>query len=77
MKTLVMNKIEERKNLVLRKIGNIESQFKHGFISHEEYMEYKENYKLYFTGYVRAFIDIEILTSEEWTHILNDFLCEI
>lgn len=77
MKTLALQKIEKRKNLVLRKIGNVESQYKHGFISYKEYVKYRADYKLYFVGYVRAFLDIDILTLDEWKQILDSFICEI
>lgn len=74
MKTLVMNKIEERKAFILRRIRHRYEQYKKGLISCETFSEYKNEYIAHFNGYVRAFWDIELLTSEEEEQILKSFL---
>lgn len=74
MKTLAMNKIEERKAFILRRIHHRYEQYKQGLISCEKFVEYKNEYIAHFNGYVRAFWDMELLTSEEEEQILKSFL---
>lgn len=74
MKTLAMNKIEERKTFILRRIHHRYEQYEKGLISCETFSEYKNEYIAHFNGYVRAFWDIELLTSEEEEQILRSFM---
>lgn len=74
MKTLAMNKIEERKTFVLGRIHHRYGQYEKGLISYETFSEYKNEYIANFNGYVRAFWDIELLTSEEEEQILRSFM---
>ena len=74
MKTLAMNKIEERKTFVLRRIRHRYEQYKKGMIFFETFVEYKNEYVAHFNGYVRAFWDMELLTNEEEEQILRSFM---
>lgn len=74
MKTLAMNKIEERKTFVLRRIHHRYEQYKKGMIFFETFVEYKNEYVAHFNGYVRAFWDMELLTNEEEEQILRSFM---
>lgn len=74
MKTLALQKIEERKAFILRRIHHRYEQYKKGLISCETFSEYKNEYIAHFNGYVRAFWDIELLTSEEEKQILISFM---
>lgn len=74
MKTLAMNKIEERKTFMLRRIHYRYEQYEKGLISCETFSEYKNEYVAHFNGYVRAFWDVELLTDEEQKQILRSFM---
>lgn len=74
MKTLAMNKIEERKAFILRRIHHRYENYKKGLISCETFSEYKNEYIAHFNGYVRAFWDMELLTNEEEEQILRSFM---
>lgn len=74
MKTLAMNKIEERKTFILRRINHRYEQYKKGMICYKTFLEYKNEYIANFNGYVRAFWDMELLTSEEEEQILRSFM---
>jgi hypothetical protein len=73
MKTLIMNKIEEREAFIFRRIIHRNEQFKKGLISFESFEAYENAYKAHFVGYVRAFWDIELLTDEEEKVVLEKF----
>lgn len=74
MKTLAMNKIEERKAFILRRIHHRYEQYKQGLISCEKFVEYKNKYIAHFNGYVRAFWDMELLTDAEQKQVLTSFM---
>lgn len=74
MKKLIMNKIEERKAFILKRIHHRYEKYKQGLISCEKFAEYKNEYIAHFNGYVRAFWDIELLTTEEEEQILRGFM---
>lgn len=74
MKTLAMNKIEERKTFILKRIHHRYEQYKQGLISCEKFAEYKNEYISHFNGYVRAFWDMEILTDAEQKKVLTSFM---
>lgn len=74
MKTLAMNKIEERKTFILKRIQHRYNQYKRELISCETFSEYKNEYIAHFNGYVRAFWDMELLTNEEEEQILRSFM---
>ena len=74
MKTLAMNKIEERKTVILGRIHNRYEHYEKGLISFETFVEYKNKYIAHFNGYVRAFWDMELLTDEEQKLILRSFM---
>lgn len=73
MKTLALQKIEERKNFLIKRIKHRAFQYNDGDISFEEFLDYKKDYESQFRGYVKAFWDIEILTDEEREKIVNQF----
>lgn len=74
MKTLAINKIEERKTFMIGRIHHRYEQYKKGMISCETFGEYKNEYIAHFNGYVRAFWDMELLTDEEQKQILKSFM---
>lgn len=74
MKTLAMNKIEERKTFIIGRIHYRYEHYKKGMISCETFAEYKNEYIAHFNGYVRAFWDMELLTNEEEEQILRSFM---
>ena len=74
MKTLAMNKIEERKTFILKRIHHRYEQYKQGLISCEKFAEYKNEYIAHFSGYVRAFWDMELLTDAEQKKVLTSFM---
>ena len=74
MKTLAMNKIEERKTFILGRIHHRYEHYKKGMIFYKTFLEYKNEYIAHFNGYVRAFWDVELLTDEEQKQILRSFM---
>lgn len=77
MKTLVLNKIEERRKFILKRIKHRAIQYNNGEISFEEFLDYKKNYEIQFRVYVNAFLDIEILTCKERERIMNQFSLDV
>lgn len=73
MKTLVKQKIEERAKFLLKRIKHRAIQYNNGEISFKEFIEYKNNYETQFIAYVKAFWDIELLTTKEREQIINEF----
>lgn len=73
MKTLALQKIEERRTFILKRIKHRAIQYNNGEISFEEFLDYKKDYETQFRVYVRAFWDIEVLTDEEREQIINQF----
>lgn len=77
MKTLVLEKIEERRMFTLKRIKHRAIQYNNGEISFEEFLDYKKNYEIQFRVYVNAFLDIEILTCKERERIMNQFSLDV
>lgn len=77
MKTLVKQKIRERKDFLLKRIKHRAIQYNNGEISFEEFLDYKKDYETQFRGYVRAFWDIEVLTYGEREQFINQFNIDI
>lgn len=74
MKTLAMNKIEERKTFILGRIRHRYEHYKKGLISYETFAEYKNKYIAHFNGYITALWDMELLTDEEHRQIFTCFM---
>lgn len=74
MKTLAMDKIEERKTFILKRIHHRYNQYKRELISCEDFAKYENEYIAQFNGYVRAFCDVELLTDEEQKQVLSSFI---
>lgn len=77
MKTLAKQKIKEREEFLLSRIKHRAFQYNDGEISFEDFLGYKESYTSQFKGYVRAFLDMELLTDEEQKQILSNFLYSV
>lgn len=74
MKTLAMNKIEERKTFILGRIHHRYEHYKKGLISFETFVEYKNKYIAHFNGYITAFWDMELLTDEQHRQTFTSFM---
>lgn len=73
MKTLELQKINEKKKLVLRKIKHKAILMNKGKCTFETFYETMEEHKHEFEEYVRAFLDMELLTDEEYKNIISEF----
>ena len=73
MKTLALQKINEKEKLVLSEIKHKAILMNKGKCTFETFCETMEEHKHEFEGYVRAFCDVEILTDEECENIISEF----
>lgn len=73
MKTLALQKINEKEKLVLSNIKHKAILMNKGKCTFEEFHKTREGIENEFKGYVRAFLDMQVLTYEEYENIISEF----
>lgn len=73
MKTLALQKIEERKQLSLSTIKYKAILMNKEKCTFGEFHKTREGIENEFKGYVRAFLDIQVITYEEYENIISEF----
>lgn len=77
MKTFALQKIIERKNILLGRIAYKVEKVRKNEMSADDLAIYYRDYKSEFKGYIRAFWDMELLTDKERQNLYDSFIEEI
>lgn len=76
MKNLVLEKVAEEFNFYKRRIAHRKEQFDSKEITSDEYYQFTNMYIFKFSGYLRAFRDIGLLTNKEY-EIYTEIIVEL
>lgn len=77
MRTLALQKIIERKNILLGRIAYKVEKVRKNEMNADDLAIYYRDYKSEFKGYINSMRDMEIITNEDRESLYNSFIEEI